>query len=270
MINHIQKFRFEIIITFLLSSIFYIFKFYTIEDEYKHIYEYKFNNYILLNDYLSEKEITDFFQLFNEARFQILEHTPINMRDQYNSTITDYSIIFKNISIFDYNHHKAYRPLYDFTSNYKKDNFNLVIINYHSDLQDDIRIRIYINSPKKNDKEFKKNLLSFENHLLQFFNNRINKALVLNLKDLEIFGEDILDKHLFEKGMLYKEKVKKFRYTINQINNLINQFEFNDTAYLYDKIIVKKNKNNNYNHILLTIIFLFILIFIRKSINKSD
>ena len=149
MIDHIQKFRFEIIITFLLSSIFYIFKFYTIEDEYKHIYEYKFNNYILLNDYLSEKEITDFFQLFNKARFQILEHTPTNIRDQYNSTITDYSIIFRNISIFDYNHHKVYRPLYDFTSDYKEDNFNLVIINYHSDLQDDIRIRIYINSPKK-------------------------------------------------------------------------------------------------------------------------
>ena len=101
---------------------FFIFKFYTIEDEYKHIYECKFNNYILLNDYLSEKEITDFFQLFNEARSQILEHTPTNIRDQYNSTITDYSIIFKNISIFDYNHHKAYRPLYDFTSDYKEDN----------------------------------------------------------------------------------------------------------------------------------------------------
>ena len=135
------------LLSLLLSSIFYIFKFYTIEDEYKHVYEYKFNNYIFLRDNLSEIEITDFFQLINEAKLQILNYSPSIKSNEFE--ITDYIENFYRIAIFDYNHHKAYRPLYQFKSNYKKDNFNLVIINYHSDFQDDIRIRIYINSPKK-------------------------------------------------------------------------------------------------------------------------
>lgn len=270
--NFTKKFQLEIIITLFLSLILYIFKFYPNVDEYEHIYEYKFNEFILLDDYIEKTQLDEMYQIINDSKSLILRYLPKSLLKENDHIIKKFSNSFYRIAIFDYNHHKAYRPIYNFVSQFKKDNFNLVLINYQTELSEDIRIRLYVNSPNKNTLELKKNIDDFENNLFLFFNKSINNNILTNIKDFKDFGDNVLfENNLLLNDIILRESImKQFEIVINELEDMVHDFKYNDASYFYGKTIVNKNKNNIYNHFLLTFIFFLILIFIRKKTNKVD
>ena len=196
---------------------------------------------------------------------------------QYNDNkISDFRIQIEqivanslNIEMFDYSHHKAYRPLYNFLVTIDSKNIKHKIINYNS-LGENVRIRLYPKN-KKNYETYGD--VIFDNHI-KLLNNFFNELFLYNLnnklKSLYFFHENVsLD---IENKILKGEQIYNYSKYIEELEKklIIIKEKFEglaslDYIYFMEAKSIKVNKNIYFNHFLETLILFLIISFLRKK-----
>ena len=262
----LKEYKFEILLTLLLSIAFFFYKFLTNIETYKIVYDLSFERNINLNK-VEDQKYLDFVKSIYEYKYLIdtFYINNSNLRKQIDKIVSNSLIV----EMFDRDHHKTYRPLYQFFENTKFKNFKIKLVSYDL-IGKSTRIRLYLKNIEVN-QDYIDDI--FKNHLTlinTFFNEQFMLNLNNNLKPLYAFHDSV---SIISKNKTFNNVLKNnYQKHIEELDNklIIIKKKFKDLTsleyiYFIESNKFKVNKNIYFNHFLETLMLFLIISFLRRQ-----